>query len=119
MKQQKGMTFWSLLVVIAAAVLLVLVGMKVAPAYIEFWSVKKIISAMAKDPATENMSVKEIRESFDRRATIDYVTVIHGSDLDISKNGNQVVVEANYSVKTPIFFNLSACMDFSASTARR
>lgn len=118
MNKQKGITLVGMLLVAGGLFFVALITMKLVPAYIEFFSVKKVLSAMASDPALPNMSVKEVRESFDRRASIDNITAVKSADLDISKADGETVVTAEYSVKTPLFGNLSAWMDFTSSTAK-
>ena len=63
-----------------------------------------------------DMSKKEIQDSFNKRADTSYVTVIHGSDLIIGKNSaGETTVSAQYQVITPLFGNISVMMDFDAS----
>jgi hypothetical protein len=116
-KNQQGMTFFGVIfvgfVLVGGAILV----MKLIPPYLEYWSVKKIITVMAKDPSLPGMTQQEARASFDRRAVIDNVNVIEGSDLEISKDRGTTVVSTNYSVTVPIAGNLSALMEFQASTA--
>ena len=116
MKYQRGMSFIGMVLLIALLVSIVLLGVKLTPAYLEFFSVKKVLGAMAKEPGFETMSAKEIMASFDRRATIDYITVVDSKDLDISKGDGGNVVSVEYSQKIPLVLNISACLDFSAST---
>ncbi len=117
MKHQRGMTFIGWVVVLALVISYVLVGVKVVPAYIEYFSVKKVLATMANDPGFPSMSVKEIRDSFDRRASIDYITAVTPDDLDITKDNGENVVSVNYSQKIPLVANISIVLDFSASTA--
>lgn len=115
-KNQQGMTFFGVIfvgfVIVGGAILL----MKLIPPYLEFWSVKKVISVMAKDSALPSMTVPEVRKSFDRRANIDGINVINGGDLEVSKDRGQTVVTASYTVVIPLAGNLSALMEFSTST---
>ncbi len=115
-KNQLGMTFFGVMFVGMALVFGAILVMKLIPPYLEFWSVQKIISVMAKDSALPSMTLPEIRQSFERRAIIDNVTVIKSSDLEIIKDRGQTVVKASYSVTVPIVANLSALMEFEAST---
>ena len=118
MKKQKGITLVGMLLVATGIFFVAVILMKIVPAYIEYYSVKKVLSAMANDPAFPGMSIQEIRVSFDRRANIDNITAVKGADLDISKVDGEPVATAEYSVKTPLFGNLSAWMDFKGSTAK-
>lgn len=116
MKHQRGMSFIALVLLIVLGISIVLIGVKLVPAYIEFFSVKKVLSAMEKDPGFSAMSPGEIRKSFERRATIDYITAVNSQDLEITKADGDNVVSVEYSQKIPLAFNVSACLDFSAST---
>lgn len=116
-KNQQGMTFFGVMFVGMVLIFGAILVMKLIPPYLEFWSVKKIIGVMAKDSALPGMTVPEIRQSFDRRSIIDNVTVIKGTDLEIAKDRGATVVNANYTVTVPIVGNLSALMEFQASTA--
>jgi hypothetical protein len=78
--------------------------------------VQKIIGVMAKDPALSSMTPQEVRTSFDRRAVIDNINVINGKDLDVTKDRGETVVSASYSVTVPVAGNLSALIEFQAST---
>jgi len=117
MQRQRGLSFISILILIVLGVSITLLVVKLTPAYIEYFSVKKIMSAIAKDPAFPNMSPREIRDSFDRRASIDYVTAVNGNDLDLSKDNGANVASLEYSLKIPLVVNVSACLAFDASTS--
>jgi len=117
MQRQRGLSFISILILIVLGVSITLLVVKLTPAYIEYFSVKKIMSTIAKDPAFPNMSPREIRDSFDRRASIDYVTAVNGNDLDLSKDNGANVASVEYSLKIPLVINISACLAFDASTS--
>lgn len=118
MKKQRGATLIGMVIIAALAVFVVVIVAKLTPTYIEYWSVNKIMSAMAQDPALQDMSSREIRNSFNRRADIDSVTSISGDDLDISREDGKVAVSVDYSTKVHLFGNVNACMDFSSSSAK-
>lgn len=116
--KQQGMTFIGLVLVIAAVICIAVVGMKVTPAYIEFFSVKKIIDSIGTNPKFNEMSKQDIMTSFDKGADIGYVKIIKGSDLVIAKGDSGNVVTATYQVTIPIVANASVLLDFNASTAK-
>lgn len=116
MKYQRGMTTIGWVVVLALVLSYVFIGIKVVPAYIEFFSVKKILATMAKDPGFGSMSAGELRKSFERRVAIDYVSAVTSQDLDITKEDGENVVSVEYSQKIPLVHNISVLLDFSAST---
>jgi len=116
-KKQKGITLVGFIFVAVIAMGLLLVGMKIVPEYLEFSSVKKTIKAIGNDSNFNSMTKQEIRTSFDKRASINYIDVVNGKDLLITNGASgQKVVSVEYEVIKPLAFNLSALMDFKAST---
>lgn len=115
-KKQTGATMIGMMFVAAALVFIALIAMKVFPAYQEHFSVKKAISAMAKEPLNE-MSKKAIQDSFNKRASVGYVSVVKGEDLIIDKNDSgETVVSVEYQVIKPLFGNVSILIDFATSS---
>lgn len=86
--------------------------LKVVPAYIEYGTIKKAASG-ARDGAK---TVAEVQRGFDKRAQIDDISVISGKDLEITKEGNNIVVAFKYEKKIPLFANVSVLFEFAAST---
>ncbi len=117
LKKQAGMTLLGMLLVCASLVLVGLVAMKVLPAYQQYYAVKMVMSGLNKEPLG-SMSQKEIKDAFERRADIGYVTAVKSSDLLLDKNSAGVTVATvKYQVVEPLFGNLSILLDFSTQEA--
>jgi len=89
-------------------------GLKIAPAYIEYFTVKKAIVGVAQ--TTGKGTVAEVRQGFDRRAQIDDIEVISGKDLEITKEGNDIVISFAYPKRIQLFGNVSIVIEFAASS---
>ena len=59
---------------------------------------------------------RAVENAFDRRAVVENITAISPKDLEITKDGDRVILSVEYSVKVPLVGNLSALMDFNASS---
>ena len=117
MHKQNGMTFLGMMLMVAGIVFIAIIGMKLVPAYIEYFSVKKAINKIANDPAFDQMSRGDIAASFNRNAVIDNITIIKGSDLSVSKTATgDTIVGVDYQTIVPLVGNVSALLDFSIST---
>src|SRR5947209_15255700 len=112
MKSQRGITLIGMVVVCIVIVLVAIGGLKIAPAYIEYFKVKKAITSIAQTKGT----VQEVRIAFDRRAAIDDIDVIAGRDLEITKEGNDIVISFAYPKRISLFGNVSVVFDFAASS---
>ena len=115
-KNQRGATLIGMVFIAGALIFVAIVAMKMAPAYIEFMSVKKVLQAMQQE-VSSGMSKKEIMNSFERRRNVAYVEVVSADDLIVEKNdAGSTVVSVQYQVTKPIIANVSVVMDFAAST---
>jgi Tfp pilus assembly major pilin PilA len=114
MKNQRGVTLIGMLMAAIVIVVVAIGGLKVAPAYIEYFTVKKAIVAIAQ--ANSKATVAEVRTAFDRRSAIDNIDVIGPKDLEITKEGNDIVISFSYPKRIPLFGNISLVIDFAASS---
>ena len=90
--RQRGISFIGLIIVAIVVVFAGIVTAKVIPTVIEYQAIHK-----AAKKATAGSTVPEVRAIFDRAAAIDDFTSVAGKDLDIKKNGEQVVVGFAYN----------------------
>src|SRR3954469_12427048 len=114
--KRRGVTLMGLIMVLALLVALLLFGMKLIPAYIEYGTAKKAINAIARDGAGAS-TPQEARRQFDARAVIDNIEVVKGSDLEIRKEGTGMVIGFAYRKEVPLFANLGLYIDFAANSA--
>lgn len=114
--QQRGLTMIGFLFVAVMLVIAAMLAMKLVPAYIEFFSVKKILATMGQEPDLRSKTNADIRNDFIRRASVGYVTVVKPEDLAIDRRGGTPVVAAEYQFRTKLVGNVSLVVDFSASS---
>src|SRR5882672_5730370 len=105
MKNQRGITLFGMVVACIVIVFVAIGGLKIAPAYIEYFKVKKAIAGVAQ--TTGRGTVLEVRQAFDRRAVIDDIDVIAGRDLEITKEGNEIVLSFAYPKRISLFGNIN------------
>lgn len=92
-----GLLFWAVLIAFVA-----LVGMRVSPTVIEYFTIQRVVNKIAKEGGT---TVPEIRAAFDRAKSVEYgITSVSSSDLDVTKeNGDKVVVSFAYDKEVELF----------------
>ncbi len=116
-KHQRGVSFFMLVVYFAVGGGITLLALKVIPAYLDYFTVKKIFAGMATSEEVRSGTVQDIRKTFERRALIDYQKSVTVDDLEITKEGNETVVTAAWQAKLPLFTSWTLTIDFSVSTA--
>lgn len=91
--RQRGISFIGLVFVVAVLVFVGVMVAQVIPTALEY---QEILRA-ANKAAHEGNTVVEIRQIFDKAADINSITAIAGKDLDISKDGDKIVVSFAYN----------------------
>jgi len=90
--RQHGISFIGLVFVASLIAMAAVVLAQIFPTAIEFMAVQKAVQKAALDGQTP----AEIRAVFDKASTIDDIKSIASKDLDISKQGDKVVVAFAY-----------------------
>lgn len=117
--RQYGFSFggfiWAMIILSFVAIF----GMKLIPVYMENGKVQKAFEAIVRDPAMQAASVREIKESFQKRATtMDSVTVITADDVLVANDGRSLTLSASYSKTIPLAGNISLILEFNPSASR-
>jgi len=109
-----GFLLWSIVLFFAA-----LLGFKIGPPYFEFMKIQKQLQAVAEDSEARSGQRRDVENAFTKRAMVEDITAITPKDIVIAKEGDGIVLSAEYSTCVPIAANLKACMDFNATSRKR
>ena len=60
-----------------------------------------------------------LEDLFQRRSAIENINAISGKDIVITKEGDRVVLSAEYSQCVPLVLNIRVCMDFTPTSAAK
>ncbi len=118
MHAQRGISLTGFLVFAALVVAALLLGFKMGPPYMEFYAIQKAFRVIAAEPALRAASRGEINAAFSNRAAVDNIKVISYNDIEVVKDSQGIVLSARYSVCVPLFYNISACMDFRPTSEK-
>ena len=118
MRRQKGLTLTGFIVVAVIVVIALLLGFKLGPPYMEFHSIQKLLRQLATEPQAGSDFRASVRRNFALKSGIDNITAVNANELTITKEGENVVIVAEYTVRVPLVYNISACMDFRATSEK-
>jgi hypothetical protein len=108
-RRQRGLSIIGLIFIGLIVVGLLAIGFRTVPAVIEYIAIERAVQKIK----NEGNTVREIQAAFDRH------TSINSKDLDITKEGDQVVISYAYQKKVPILDNVSLVIDFAGTTRDR
>ena len=107
-----GLLFWGIVIALVAVL-----GIKVAPECITYYKILKATQAVAAN--SNGKTVSEVRTAFGKYMDVEHVSTITPADLDISKEGNEIIVAFSYEKRIPLFYNVSLLIDFQGSSSGR
>lgn len=111
-KREKGLTFISLVIVLAIIGFFTLLVLKIGPIYMNHSKVLNALAALEQTGDVEKKSKNEIRLILAKRFNLNYVDHIDLDDIAISKAGGYLKVRIYYEVVEPIIGNLSVLVQF-------
>ena len=92
--RQRGLSFLGLLMVGSVLAMAGVIVAQIVPTAIEYQAVLK-----AATKSSQGNSVPEVRSIFDKAAAIDNIKSIAGKDIEVSKEGDKVVVSFAYQLE--------------------
>ena len=114
-RAQRGITFIGFILLLVLAGCIAYLGMRIVPAYIEYYSVVKVLKNVAKEPGVENMDPDRIHNLLGRGFDIGYVETIDHKDVKIVKDTNGMHFDAEYEVRKPVVANIDLIIHFKTS----
>ena len=118
MNRQKGVSMLAMVSILVVLIIVGLLGIKIGPPYVEFLQIKKALAGIVESGEVRTGSVNDVRKAFDRRASVDNISVISSEDLEISKDGGDLLITFAYPKKVPLFGNVSLLFDFAGSSKK-
>jgi hypothetical protein len=115
-RRQGGLTVIGFLFVALVVVVVALIGFRMLPSYIEYFSVQKALKGALEDAVDGQPAT--VRSFFVRRLDADYVESLHWQDLEVSKENNQIVGNISWETRLPLVYNVSLVIDFEVTEAR-
>jgi hypothetical protein len=107
---QRGVTIMGLLMALVLFIVVALFAMKLLPSFMEFRTAKAAIEVIAQ----QAQSPADVRRAWDARTAIDNITSVSAKDLEITKDGNQVVIAFAYRTEVKLFGPIGMYIDYAA-----
>jgi hypothetical protein len=118
-KHQQGMTFIGLLCILALAGAIVYGGIRVAPLYLNYMKIAKIMESTASEVKGDNPDPGELRRIIGRHWSVDDPTGIDEKDVEITKDEGGVQMHVAYDDAVPYIANVSLSVHFEKTVKVR
>ena len=110
--RQRGATFLGMVTIIAILGFALYAGIRLTPLYLEYMAVVRALEQTAKEHDGGATTVQQLRNSLDRRWTIEDIQSIDTKEIEIKKEGAGFSMRAWYRAEAPFIGNVSLVADF-------
>ncbi|MEW5770659.1 MAG: DUF4845 domain-containing protein [Pseudomonadota bacterium] len=110
--KQRGMSLGGLIFFLIFLVFAVYVAARTVPAYMDYWQLGHVMENSLQTLGGEELTPKEIRRRFERELSLNNIDTVGPQDLTIEPTKTGFHLSAEYTVKKPLWRQISLCFDF-------
>ena len=110
--RMQGMTVAGWMVTIIVVVVFATMAVKIVPAFLDYNTIKTLITNVMSDGKIGLESPDEIRLDISKRFQINNINVISPKDIDITKENGELIMGVDYEVRTNFFKNVDFVISF-------
>ncbi|KAG9578562.1 hypothetical protein KCV01_g16507, partial [Aureobasidium melanogenum] len=117
--RQSGITLIGFLLLLIVLGFFAYMGMKLVPAYIEFFGVKKAMTQLASDGGSSD--INEIRRNLAFKMNFQYVddSTIQPKDITLDRRNNASVLTISYDKRVHFIYNIDFLLHFENAVPMR
>ena len=116
--RQRGLTILGFILVAAVVIIFAMVGFRVVPSYVEYYSVKKALEDTMRGGGVDPNNQQAFRAELARRLQTSYVENVKAADAVIQRSGNQLTAELAWERRLHMFGNAYILLEFEAMSSR-
>lgn len=111
---QKGMSFFGWLAIITLIVFGLVIVMKLAPIYMDHFSLRKIVTSVNEDPTLNISSLRDMNRHIERGMQINSIRDINASEaIEVTASGTDTyTVVIKYEVRSPLLNTVDLLVHF-------
>jgi hypothetical protein len=114
-RRQRGLTAISWIFIIAIAVFLGMIGLKLVPIYLQHYTIQTVLRQLPEEPFIGDKGPAEIRKSLIARFKINSIYDFDPNKIKIQKGLRSYLVDVSYEVREPVMGNVDMLVSFSDS----
>ena len=112
LSSQRGMSIPGMLIVAAMVGFFVMCAIRMVPRYLEYLSIREIVSTIATEYNPEEDSISDIRRKIETIFNTNQIYDLKPKDVEVFTKDGRTFIDARYESRVPIMGNIDAVMHF-------
>lgn len=111
-RHQAGMSILGMLAILLMLGFFAMNIIRMIPAFMEYLSVKDVISRIAMDPDTADESPADIRRTIANIFNTNQIYLLDPKDVEVFAKSGKTYIDANYEVRLPVMWKIDSILTF-------
>ncbi|SDJ56364.1 DUF4845 domain-containing protein [Microbulbifer yueqingensis] len=111
--RQRGMSYWSLILIIAGAGFILTCVSKMGPGYIDAYYVDQGLKKLAEQDNLRDMTRGQIKQELNKYFLINNVRGQPTESVQIIRGADSILISVDYEVRQPLIHNVDVVMRFN------
>lgn len=111
-RSQSGMSMLGMLAIAVMVGFFVMCGLRMAPSYIEYMTVKDLIIKVATEYGAEAKTARELRRTIETNLNTNQIYGVKSKDIEIYKKEGRTFIDANYEARINVAGRIDAVISF-------
>lgn len=112
LKHQRGMGILAMLAIAVMVGFFVMSGIKIAPGYIEYLSIRDTVARVAEEFNEDEDNISSLRRKLADYFNTNQIRRIHYRDVDISRRDGEIYINANFEDRMPLVWRIDAVVRY-------
>ena len=118
-RRQAGFTFWSVVFYVLVLGAAMVLALRIAPSYLEYRTVRDIMERAVSEWDPNSQSTRQVKTRIRKLLKTSQIYAIKAEDVKIYRDKNDVVLDANYETRFPLFWIVDGAMVFDDLVFRK
>ncbi|MEY4931948.1 MAG: hypothetical protein RLZZ403_268 [Pseudomonadota bacterium] len=115
--RQRGATFIGIVTIMAILGFGLYAGIRLVPPYLEYMNVVRAMEQVSTEFGGQPTNASSIAVSLGKRWDIEDIKSLTAKEVQISKEGNEFIMDAVYRAEAPFVANISLVVDFEKTVS--
>lgn len=111
--RQSGMSFLGMMIIFIMVGFFVMCGIRMLPRYLEFMTVKEVVTNIATANNAEDLSVSEIRRKIADAFNTNQIYDLQSREVEVYRKEGKTYIDAGYEVRLPVMGRIEALLNFN------
>ncbi len=110
--RQSGMSIIGMLIIGVMVGFFAMSALKIVPAYMEYLTVKQIVSGTASEFEASTVTIPELRRKIANLFNTNQIYALSPRDVKVYRKKGKTFIDAGYEFRTSIFWRIDAVVKF-------